>query len=176
MRNAEASRNGFVPSGEREEMQNAIEITTGKGNICREIMSELSDWFNEPEIIEACAEAVEPLQMFGCFDGNSIAGFVAVQSHPPDAMEIFLIATRRTYHRSGIGKRLLAAAEDCARASGCRILTVKTLAPRGRDEPQYDATRAFYDRNGFIRAEIFPTLWEEGHPCLFFVKPIEAAT
>ncbi len=164
----------FVSSGTREQIPDAIEITTDKGDICREIMSELSEWFSDPDVIEACAEAIESLPMFGCVYENRVAGFVAMQSHPPDAMEILVIATRHPYHRSGVGRLLLAAAEDCARSAGCRILTVKTLAPRGRDEPQYDATRAFYDRNGFIRAEIFPTLWHEDHPCLFFVKSLEA--
>ncbi|ACM29552.1 GNAT family N-acetyltransferase [Agrobacterium sp. SHOUNA12C] len=174
MYDAGVSGSGFSPSDERSQIQDAIEITSDKGNICREIMSELTEWFSEPDVIETCAEAIESLPMFGCVDNNRIAGFVAMRSHPPDAMEILVIATRRAYHRSGVGKRLLAAAEDCARSAGCKILTVKTLAPRGKDEPQYDATRAFYDRNGFIRAEIFPTLWHEDHPCLFFVKPLEA--
>ncbi len=156
-------------------MQDAIEITKDKGDICQDIMSELEEWFTEPEVIEACAEAVETLPMFGCVDAGKIAGFVAMRPHLPSAMEILVIATRRDYHRSGVGRRLVGAAERFARSSGCRILTVKTLAPRGRDEPQYEATRAFYDRNGFIRAEVFPTLWHEDHPCLFFVKPLETA-
>ena len=164
-----------LPAGKEEQMQEAIEITESKSDICRAIMSELTDWFTEPEVIEACAEAVETLPMFGCLDEGTVTGFVAVQTHPPAAMEILVIATRRQQHGSGVGKRLLAAAERFARSAGCKLLTVKTLAPRGKDEPQYDATRAFYDRNGFIRAEVFPTLWHEDHPCLFFVKPLTAA-
>ncbi len=164
-----------LPTGKEEQMQEAIEITGSKGDICRAIMSELTDWFTEPEVIEACAKAVETLPMFGCLDEGTVTGFVAVQAHPPAAMEILVIATRRQHHGSGVGKRLLAAAEQFARSAGCKLLTVKTLAPRGKDEPQYDATRAFYDRNGFIRAEVFPTLWHEDHPCLFFVKPLTAA-
>lgn len=174
MWDAAVSGSGSAPSDKHGQMSDAMEITTDKGNICREIMSELTEWFSEPGVIEACAEAIESQPMFGCVDRNKVAGFVAMRSHPPDAMEILVIATRRAYHRSGVGKRLLVAAENCARTAGCKILTVKTLAPRGKDEPQYDATRAFYDRNGFIRAEIFPTLWGEDHPCLFFVKPLEA--
>ncbi len=174
MRDAGVAEEGLESSQGYKTMQAAVEITVDKSDICREIMSELTDWFSEPEVIEACAAAVEALPMFACVDGNRISGFVAMRSHPPDAMEILVIATRTAYHRSGVGRRLLAAAEDCARASGCRILTVKTLAYRGKTEPQYDATRAFYDRNGFIRAEVFPTLWHEDHPCLFFVKPLPA--
>lgn len=153
-------------------MQETIEITESKGAICRDIMSELTDWFTDPAVIEACAGAVETLPMFGCVEADTVAGFVALRAHPPAAMEIVVIATRRRHHRSGVGKQLLAAAETFARSSDCKLLTVKTLAPRGKDEPQYEKTRAFYDRNGFIRAEIFPTLWRESDPCLFFVKPL----
>jgi|FEC22Drversion2_1045045.scaffolds.fasta_scaffold00115_76 GNAT superfamily N-acetyltransferase len=157
---------------EEEQMQEAVEITQAKGRICRDIMSELSDWFTDRDVIEACAKAVETLPMFACVEADTIAGFVALRAHPPAAMEILVIATRRRYHRSGIGKSLLSAAEAFARSSDCKLLTVKTLAPRGRNEPQYEKTRAFYDRNGFIRAETFPTLWRESDPCLFFVKPL----
>lgn len=150
----------------------AIEVSGGKSAICREIMAELSDWFTEPAVIEACAEAVATLPMFACMNGASVAGFVALKEHPPAATEILVIASRRYYHGHGIGKALLTAAEQFARARGSRLLTVKTLAPRGREEPQYEATRAFYHRNGFIPAEIFPTLWHEEHPCLFLVKPL----
>ncbi|MCF1433026.1 GNAT family N-acetyltransferase [Agrobacterium vitis] len=149
-----------------------IELTADKGEICREIMSELSDWFTEPAVIDACANAAETLPMFGCLDGNTVAGFVMLKPHLPDAVEIVAIGTRRAYHRKGAGRHLLSVAEDFARKAGCRLVTVKTLAPRGKREPQYEATRAFYDRNGFIRAEVFPTLWHEDHPCLMLVKPL----
>jgi GNAT superfamily N-acetyltransferase len=153
-------------------MESAIEIVEDKGKICREIMSDLSDWFSVPEVIDACAEAVETLPMFGCRVKEQVIGFVSLKQHPPSAMEILVIAARRSHHRGGVGKALLTAAEQAARKANCRLLTVKTLAPRDRDEPHYDATRAFYDDNGFIRAEVFPTLWHEDHPCLFLVKPL----
>ncbi|MGG6894982.1 MULTISPECIES: GNAT family N-acetyltransferase [Rhizobium] len=155
-------------------MLEAIEITESRGEICRAVMSELTDWFTDRAVVDACAEAAETLPMFACVEAGTIAGFVSMQARTPSAMEILVIATRRRYHRSGVGKRLLAAAERFARAADCKLLTVKTLAPRGKDEPQYEATRAFYDRNGFIRAEVFPTLWSKGNPCLFFVKPLTA--
>ncbi len=149
-----------------------LDVSHGKATICREIMTELSDWFTEPAVIEACAEAAEALPMFACMDEGKVAGFVVLKEHPPAATEILVIASRLQYHSRGVGKVLLGAAERFARSHDCRLLTVKTLAPRGRDEPQFEATRAFYLRNGFIPAEIFPTLWHEEHPCLFLVKPL----
>ena len=150
----------------------AIELLSGKASVCREVMSELSDWFSEPAVIEACAEAVESLPVLACMHDGAVAGFVALKEHPPAATEILVIASRRQFHGNGTGTALVRAAERFARGRGSRLLTVKTLAPRGREEPQYEATRAFYYRNGFIAAEIFPTLWHEEHPCLFLVKPL----
>jgi len=69
---------------EEEQMQEAVEITQAKGRICRDIMSELSDWFTDRDVIEACAKAVETLPMFACVEADTIAGFVA--KNPAGAM------------------------------------------------------------------------------------------
>jgi GNAT superfamily N-acetyltransferase len=148
-------------------------VTTGKGDLCREFMNELPEWFDQPEANAACADIVEELPLFACQRDGIVAGLVALKQHPPSAMEILLIAVRRQFHRRGVGHRLVEAAADCAWDAGCRLLTVKTLAPRDRDEPQYAATRAFYEGSGFIAAEIFPKLWHEDFPCLFLVKPLD---
>ena len=147
-------------------------VATDKGDLCREIMGELPEWFDQPAANAACAGLVEELPLFACRSDGMVAGFAALKQHAPPAMEIFVIAVRRQFHRRGVGHRLLAAAADFARNAGCRLLTVKTLASRGRDEPQYAATRAFYEGCGFIPAEVFPRLWGEDFPCLFLVKPL----
>ncbi len=135
-------------------------------------MKALPDWFSDTEVIEASAEAVEDLPVFGYIEADVVTAMIALKPHLPGAVEIALIATRPEYHGRGAGRHLVDAAERFAHESGARLLTVKTLAPRGRDEPQFEATRRFYDRNGFVRAEVFPRLWHEDHPCLFMVKPL----
>ncbi len=110
--------------------------------------------------------------MFGYVEADVVTALMALKPHPPGAVEIALIATRPEYHGRGAGRHLVDAAERFGHESGARLLTVKTLAPRGRDEPQFEATRRFYDRNGFVRAEVFAKLWHEDHPCLFMVKPL----
>lgn len=152
-------------------MGRTIAIEDGKAQICRAIMGVLPEWF-EPPVVDASADALRDLPVYGYVDGKDVMALIALRQHQPDAVEIALIATRPDYHGRGAGRQLIAAAEAFARTTGARLLTVKTLAPRGRDEPLFDATRRFYERNGFIRAEIFPTLWHEDHPCLFMVKPL----
>jgi GNAT superfamily N-acetyltransferase len=132
----------------------------------------LPEWFEAAEGITACAEAVKTMPMFAASANGQITGFIALKCHPPVSVEIFVIATDRKFHGKGTGRRLVQAAEDHALRNGCRLLTVKTLAPRDVDEPHLDRTRAFYRSNGFLPAETFLTLWGEGHPCLFLVKPL----
>lgn len=77
------------------------------------------------------------------------------------------------FHRQGIGRRLMQAVEEYARAAGFCLLQVKTV-----DEghyPAYDRTIAFYEGVGFRRLEVFPTLWDEWNPCLVLVKPLVMA-
>ncbi|MGO4450287.1 GNAT family N-acetyltransferase [Phyllobacterium sp. TAF24] len=153
-------------------MISEITCPENKSTLCTEIMSGLPEWFEEPAGISACAKLVMDLPVLASVEQDICNGFIALKYHPPAAAEIFVIATRKQCHGRGIGRSLLQAAEEHARQSGCSLLTVKTLAPRGKHEPHLDDTRAFYDRNGFLKAEIFPTLWAEGHPCLFMVKPL----
>ncbi|WP_431323513.1 GNAT family N-acetyltransferase [Rhizobium sp. YTU87027] len=153
-------------------MGRIVEIIDGKGELCRSIMGALPGWFESADVIEASAETIEHLPVFGYIERDVTAAIMALKPHLPGAVEIALIATRPEHHGKGAGRSLLEEAERFCRKAGARLLTVKTLAPRGREEPQFEATRRFYDRNGFVRAEVFPTLWHEDHPCLFLVKPV----
>ncbi|TAU80870.1 GNAT family N-acetyltransferase (plasmid) [Rhizobium leguminosarum] len=105
------------------------------------------------------------LPVFGFVEADVVTALMALEPDPPGAVEIALIAKRPEHHRRGAGRHLIVAAERFGHESGARPLTVKTLAPRDRDEPQFEA-------NGFVRAEVFAKLWHEDHPCLFMVKPL----
>jgi GNAT superfamily N-acetyltransferase len=75
------------------------------------------------------------------------------------------------YHRGGIGRRLVAAAEAWLRGQAVEYLQVKTLSPAHPD-PGYSRTRAFYQALGFRPLEEFPLLWGAETPCLLMVKGI----
>ena len=60
--------------------------------------------------------------------------------------------------------------DDHAKAAGYRLLQVKTVDEGHYEE--YDRTIAFYEGVGFLRLEVFPTLWDEWNPCLVLVKPL----
>ena len=52
------------------------------------------------------------------------------------------------------------------------IIQVKTV-DEGRYK-EYDQTIAFYKKMGFLKLEVFPTLWDEWNPCLIMIKKLDA--
>ena len=98
-------------------------------------------------------------------------GFLALRQTAPQAGEVYVMGTLPAYHRKGAGRALLAWAEQYARAAGWKLLQVKTL-DAAHPSPEYARTRAFYHAMGFVDLECFPTLWDEGNPCLVLVKAL----
>lgn len=98
-------------------------------------------------------------------------GFLSLKRHTDAAAEAYVLGVRRE-HRHGCGRAMFDAAEHRLTAEGARYLTVKTLAP-DRPDPNYAATRRFYEAIGFEPIEVFPTLWNKDNPCLLMKKWIE---
>ena len=79
------------------------------------------------------------------------------------------MAVRPEAHRNGIGRMLVAAAEDRLRAEGVEYLQVKTLSASAGDEP-YLRTLAFYNALGFRLLEEMPALWSPENPAALLIK------
>jgi GNAT superfamily N-acetyltransferase len=147
------------------------EITSHKGDICRDILADLPDWFGIPQAVDDYVRAVEPLPMLACVEGDAVVGFLSIKPHTRFAAEAFVLGVRRTRHRRGIGRCLFARAEADLRGQGYIYLTVKTLAA-GRRDDAYAGTRRFYEALGFVPVETFPTLWDADNPCLMMIKSL----
>ncbi|WP_101570849.1 MULTISPECIES: GNAT family N-acetyltransferase [unclassified Brevibacterium] len=70
----------------------------------------------------------------------------------------------------GVGTAMMRAVAADVRARGAQLLQVKTLGASSPD-PNYDRTRHFYERMGFIPLEE-TDLWDEATPCLIMVMPL----
>jgi len=150
-----------------------------KEEICRRILLALPAWFGNLRAVRQYARGTRE-QFFLCvldgeepvgFLGEEPVGFLAAQEHNEVACEIAVMGILPDYHRRGIGHTLLELCARSFRARGYRYLTVKTLADTA-DSAAYVKTRAFYLAEGFEPLEIFETLWDEGNPCLYLVKPL----
>ena len=105
--------------------------------------------------------------------GAEPVGALLLERHFPAAAEIHLLAVERSWHRRGVGRALVEAAERSLVADGVKLLSVKTLGPSHPDEA-YAATRLFYAALGFLPVEELADLWP-GNPCLIMVKPLGPA-
>jgi ribosomal protein S18 acetylase RimI-like enzyme len=143
----------------------------GQGDVCRAILDALPGWF---ELAEANAQYVvnaEVLPSLVARCEDRVVGLLMFKTHTPYAAEIVLLGVPPEYHRQGIGRALVAAAEAHLCAEGIEYLQVKTLGPSHPD-PGYAGTRAFYERLGFRPLEEILTVWDANNPCLIYVKAL----
>ena len=148
-----------------------LEYHDGKAALCRDVLDDLQEWFGLAKAKAAYIAASAELPMLaGFFDGQAI-GFVSLKPQTDFAVELYVLGVRRAYHRRGVGRALIESAARLASLQGRLFLTVKTLAPSNPD-PNYAATRRFYEASGFLPIEVFPTLWDARNPCLLMVRPL----
>jgi GNAT superfamily N-acetyltransferase len=134
-------------------------VTEGRGVIARGILESLPDWFAIPTSVEVYVSEAENLPMLVSRgpDGE-VVGFVSLKSNTPAATEVYVMGVKQDWHGRGVGTVLIEAAAQYATGNGARFLTVKTLAP-SHDDPHYAATRAFYERAGFLPIEDWLSIW-----------------
>lgn len=140
-----------------------------KEEITVRIMGSLPEWFNPPEDIPKKARMHRTMPFFAVCDGESPIAFAALKIHNEYTAEIFDIGVLREYHRRGAGHLLVNACAERCLDERRSVLTVKTL-DGSAFYPPYEATRAFYLREGFVPLEVFREYWDEDNPCLFLAK------
>ena len=148
-----------------------VEQSDEKTSITQKIMHALPAWFSPSEDIEKKAFIHRGFPFFAAYDNDVPVGFVALKIHNQFTADIFSLGVLETYHRQGIGRRLIEAVEMYCANQNYQFLTVKTLAPSAEYEP-YQRTRLFYQRVGFVPLEVFSTLWNEENPCLFMAMNV----
>lgn len=131
-------------------------------------------WFGQEASLLAYVAATSRLPTWIAIEHDEIKGFLTLQQHSPQSFEIHCIAIHAGARTCGIGRTLLAHCESWIAAAGGNFLQVKTIATTA-PSPEYQQTRAFYERMGFVALEVFPTLWSPKHPCLQLIKYLSAA-
>lgn len=149
------------------------EIDSGKDKICESILRALPDWFGIESAIVDYIKAVSTMPMLVAKSGQEIIGFLSLHTHFSQTAEIHVMGVLQPFHRQKVGQQLIVAAQNYLVQKNFRFLTVKTLS-ESRPNPEYDRTRQFYLKVGFVPVEEFKTLWNEHNPCLFLVKALHA--
>lgn len=136
---------------------------------CERILRTLPDWFGIEESLLTYARATALQPTFAAVESGTIVAFVSLRQHFPTAWEVDCIAVDAAWRWRGLGRALMAKAEDWLTEQGATLLQVKTLADTSPD-PFYAETRAFHQRLGYQQLEVFPLLWSPRNPCLLMVK------
>jgi uncharacterized SAM-binding protein YcdF (DUF218 family)/GNAT superfamily N-acetyltransferase len=169
---AVACGGGKIDGGNQVINIKQVETPDEKSAITLKVMHSLPAWFSPPEDIEKKAVTHRAYPFFAVYDDDKPIGFIALKIHNEYTVDIFNVGILEQYHRQGIGRRLLHAAEQYCVDKGYLYFTVKTLDASAEYEP-YERTRVFYQKMGFIPLEVFTTFWNEENPCLFLVKRLD---
>lgn len=141
----------------------------GKAAVCEPVLRSLPEWFGIEEATAQYIRDIEEMPTLLALEGDQVIGFLTLRKHNEFSAEIHVIGVRPEMHRRGVGRALVARAEEYLRQQSAEYLQVKTLSARHPDEG-YRRTREFYLAMGFRPLEEFPTLWGEENPCLQMIK------
>lgn len=147
------------------------EIRENRGSICNHLLRALPLWFGIEEAIINYVQDVEQMPTLVAYEGERAIGFLSLHPHNEWTAEIHVMAVHPDFHRHGIGRKLVEAAEEYLRKRKFQFLSVKTLSP-ARVNKEYELTRHFYFAMGFRPVEEFKTLWGEANPCWLLVKAL----
>ena len=146
----------------------------GLSDAVEPILRALPQWFGIEEATQMYVAAAgdNPTLLAVDTDRDSLpVGFLTLVQHSDASSEIYAMGVLPEYHRHGIGRALIEAAEGELRARGVRFFQVKTLSDKHPDEG-YKKTRAFYLAMEFRLLEEFPDLWGPTNPCWQLVKAL----
>lgn len=142
-----------------------------KSELCEPVLRSLPEWFGLEDANQHYLEAIDQLPTFLALDHTRVVGFLTLKQHYPKSAEVYVTGVQPLYHRRGLGRALLFAAEKYLREQGVEFLQVKTLSESRPDEG-YAKTRKFYLAMGFHKLEEFKTFWDEANPALLFIKKL----
>jgi ribosomal protein S18 acetylase RimI-like enzyme len=142
-----------------------------QSSVCVPILRNLPEWFGIEEAILDYEREIEQLPTFVAQTDGNVVGFLSLKQHNLFSAEILVMAVHPEAQRSGIGRALVAAAENHVRLLGIEYMQVKTLGPSRPDEG-YARTRAFYEAIGYRPLEELTKIWDEQNPCLIMIKSL----
>ena len=133
------------------------------------IIRGLPDYFTDDVPAKAVRDAASH-EAWAVTDSGTVAGFAVAARKSPGGAEILWIAVDAARRGRGHGTALLGHVLDDLAAAGVSVVEAKTLDRSSGYRP-YEATRAFWERNGFIHVDTIDPLpgWPPGNPAAIYV-------
>ena len=106
-------------------------------------------------------------------DSGAVVGFVLAARKSAGGAEILWMAIDSARRGHGHGSCLINRVLDDLAAGGVSVVEVKTL-DRSADYQPYEATRAFWERRGFVQVDTVDPLpgWSPGNPAAIYVAAL----
>lgn len=131
-----------------ENCQITLVNSTVAEKICREITTDLPEWFGIPEANERYARGMnDRISIIASIDNQSI-GLITLEFPYPNNANIYWMAVKREFHGKKIGTKLLNAAVIYCCEREFSSITVETLSNKQADV-NYLKTYKFYESMGF---------------------------
>ncbi|ADU32220.1 GNAT family N-acetyltransferase [Evansella cellulosilytica] len=146
-----------------------VSLDQDKSKITNNILRELPEWFGIEEAITNYVNGVNGTDFYALYDLNQPVGFISIKANNTFTSEIYAMGISKNYHGCGWGTKLLKVAEEHLVKNDVKFFMVKTLSDSHPDK-NYQKTRRFYAKNGFIPLEEIKEIWGEENPCLIMVK------
>jgi ribosomal protein S18 acetylase RimI-like enzyme len=140
-----------------------------------EALTRATGLFRETEVATAVELLDDALagdtdyRFIGAYEREDLVGY-ACWGPTPDAeqnSDLYWIVVDPAWQGHGIGTDLLREVERRVTAAGRRHVIVETSS-----RPDYAATRAFYERRGFTRAEVIPGYYAPGDDLVIYRKDL----
>jgi GNAT superfamily N-acetyltransferase len=106
-------------------------------------------------------------------DSGAVAGFAVAARRSPGGAEILWMAVDPARRGHGLGTVLLERVLSELAAGGVSVVEAKTLDRSAGYQP-YEATRAFWERRGFIQVDTIDPLpgWQPGNPAAIYIAAL----
>lgn len=136
---------------------------------CLTIVRGLPDFFTD-DVPDKIADDLDAHHGWVITTDDAVVGFAVVRHRSSRAAEILWAAVRDDQRNQGVGATLLDRVLRALAADNMALVEVKTLDASDDYEP-YIATRAFWERHGFIQIDTIDPLpgWPPGNPAAIYV-------